>query len=457
MRFQPAPFLAFTALLLLTACGGQNSASLRSGGANRSAYGYAPPGPPSDPWGPYIREASQKYDVPERWIREVIRVESGGRMTMNGTPITSGAGAMGLMQVMPGTYAELRDRYDLGPDAYNPHDNIMAGTAYIRELYNQYGSPGFLAAYNGGPRRLENYLYGNRGLPTETRNYVAKIAPYIADAHPVNRAAPEVYAAAALPVNIAPGPRRNSEFMVARNAGRPASLALASNSAPAPISYRMSAPSVQVAALSQPAAPAQDSAPAPISYRMSAPPVQVAQATPEPAAPAPVSYRMSSPPPVEVAEAAPAHDNTPAPISYRMSSPPPVQVAEAEPAATPARVPFGRGAVPVGSSPFRLISSAQASTTAAPARTTTSASGAWAVQVGAFASESQARGATGRAQSSAQELSRARTLVTAVQQGRSTLYRARLAGLSREAATAACERLSRARSTCVVLSPDAQG
>ena len=112
---------------------------------------YAPPGPPEDPWGPYIREASQKYRVPEQWVRAVMRQESGGREYLNGHPITSNAGAMGLMQVMPSTYASLADRYGLGGDPYEPHDNIMAGTAYIREMYEQFGSPGFLAAYNAGP------------------------------------------------------------------------------------------------------------------------------------------------------------------------------------------------------------------------------------------------------------------------------------------------------------------
>ncbi len=469
MRFQPVSVLTVAALALLAACGTREGANLRSGGANRVASRYHPPGPPEDPWGPYIREAAAKYDVPERWIREVIRVESGGRTMMGGTPITSGAGAMGLMQVMPATYAELRSRHDnLGPDAYDPHDNIMAGTAYIREMYEQYGSPGFLAAYNAGPRRLEGYLYGSRGLPRETRNYVAKIAPYIEGIHPRNRAAPEVYAAAALPANIPPGPRRSGGYMLARNSGRPASLALASTDrAPAPISYRMSDGPVRIAQLAPPV-PTPSGPPALVSYRMSDGPAQSAQ-------------------PVQVAQlepSAPAQDSAPAPVSYRMSAGP-IEVAELSPpptapaaqaardetpasAARPANVPFGRGAVPVpevasasrapASSPFRLISTAQADTPAPAAATRIAAtSGSWAVQVGAFASESQARGATGRARNGAQELSRARATVTTVQQGRNRLYRARLAGLSREAATAACERLNRARSTCVVLSPDAQG
>ena len=102
---------------LLSACaGGQQISATQEASQyeSRSHGSYNAPGPRSDPWGPYIHEASQKYDVPERWIREVMRVESGGRTEMGGRPITSGAGAMGLMQVMPATYDELRGRYTLG-------------------------------------------------------------------------------------------------------------------------------------------------------------------------------------------------------------------------------------------------------------------------------------------------------------------------------------------------------
>jgi hypothetical protein len=84
---------------------------------------------------------------------------------------------MGLMQIMPGTWNELRARHGLGPDPYDPHDNILAGTAYIRELHNRYGEPGFLAAYNAGPGRYERHLATGRPLPAETQAYVATLAP----------------------------------------------------------------------------------------------------------------------------------------------------------------------------------------------------------------------------------------------------------------------------------------
>jgi soluble lytic murein transglycosylase-like protein len=65
---------------------------------------------------------------------------------------------MKLMQIVPGTWAEWRSRYCLGVDPYDPHDNILAGTAYIRELDDRYGALGLLAAYNAGPRRYERHL-----------------------------------------------------------------------------------------------------------------------------------------------------------------------------------------------------------------------------------------------------------------------------------------------------------
>ena len=102
--------------------------------------------------GPLYPEASARFDMPEIWIRSLMRVESGGKEYRNGKLITSGAGAMGLMQVMPGTYDELRDRYNLGDDPFDPHDNIMAGVAYMREMYELYGSPAFLPHTMRGPR-----------------------------------------------------------------------------------------------------------------------------------------------------------------------------------------------------------------------------------------------------------------------------------------------------------------
>jgi hypothetical protein len=103
-----------------------------------------------------------------------MRQESGGQ-----EDITSSAGAMGLMQVMPATYAQLASQYGLGNDPYEPHDNMMAGTAYLRQMYDRYGSPRFLAAYNAGPGRVDAYLARGGSLPDETVNYVAAISPHL--------------------------------------------------------------------------------------------------------------------------------------------------------------------------------------------------------------------------------------------------------------------------------------
>jgi D-alanyl-D-alanine carboxypeptidase len=164
---------ALVVLTTLAACGGPGG--YRSGSyAHRD--NYPRPGPPEDPWRPYIREAASRFGVPEQWVRAVMRQESGGR-----DDAISSAGAMGLMQVMPQTYAMLQARYGLGDDPYEPHDNIMAGTAYIREMYDRYGAPGFLAAYNAGPNRLDSYLSDGTPLPEETVGYVSAITPNLGD------------------------------------------------------------------------------------------------------------------------------------------------------------------------------------------------------------------------------------------------------------------------------------
>jgi cell division septation protein DedD len=157
--------------------------------------------------------------MPETWIRAVMRVESGGSEYLNGNLITSPAGAMGLMQVMPSTYEELRDRYQLGNDPFDPHDNIMAGVAYMREMYDIYGSPGFLAAYNAGPARLDDYLANNRPLPDETRRYVAMIGPNLLGDYPQHRSPAEQYAMNALPINIPPGNRYGRATQYASTSG----------------------------------------------------------------------------------------------------------------------------------------------------------------------------------------------------------------------------------------------
>jgi hypothetical protein len=115
-------------------------------------------------------EASRRFHIPPQWIRAVMRTESHGDACA-----VSGKGAIGLMQIMPATYEELRLKHALGPDPFDPGDNILAGAAYLSEMFERYREGGFLAAYNAGPQRYEQYLHG-RPLPIETINYVAGLA-----------------------------------------------------------------------------------------------------------------------------------------------------------------------------------------------------------------------------------------------------------------------------------------
>ncbi|WP_082462716.1 lytic transglycosylase domain-containing protein [Sphingobium sp. Leaf26] len=133
-------------------------------GATLTAQAYAVP----------IAEAEQQFAIPARWIRAVMDQESGGNPRA-----LSRAGAMGLMQIMPATWAMLAARHRLGPDPYDPRDNIMAGAAYLREMHDRYGMAGMLAAYNAGPGRYEAYLRFGRPLPAETRAYLARLLPRI--------------------------------------------------------------------------------------------------------------------------------------------------------------------------------------------------------------------------------------------------------------------------------------
>jgi hypothetical protein len=130
----------------------------------------------ADPVETIVTEAARMANIPPVWITAVMRVESGGDMGA-----VSGKGAMGLMQLMPETWAELRAELNLGADPFDPHDNIVAGAAYLRLMHDRYGDAGFLAAYNAGPARYDELLATGRSLPDETRNYVARVARWLRD------------------------------------------------------------------------------------------------------------------------------------------------------------------------------------------------------------------------------------------------------------------------------------
>ncbi|MES2046618.1 MULTISPECIES: lytic transglycosylase domain-containing protein [unclassified Sphingomonas] len=130
---------------------------------------------PVDRWRAEIAEASARFGVPVAWIERVMRAESGGQTMLGGRPITSRAGAIGLMQLMPATWAAMRAAHGLGGNPHDPHDNILAGTAYLRAMYDRFGYPGLFAAYNAGPGRYAAHLASDRALPGETRAYLAEV------------------------------------------------------------------------------------------------------------------------------------------------------------------------------------------------------------------------------------------------------------------------------------------
>lgn len=140
-----------------------------------------------DPWKAHIAEAARRFDLPAEWIRAVMQAESGGRTMVRGRPITSPAGALGLMQLMPDTYAKMREEHRLGPDPHNPRDNILAGAAYLRAMYDRFGWPGMFAAYNAGPARFEAHLREEQPLPPETRRYMTILGVDMAEAVAVAR------------------------------------------------------------------------------------------------------------------------------------------------------------------------------------------------------------------------------------------------------------------------------
>jgi D-alanyl-D-alanine carboxypeptidase len=375
-----------TLLLALTGCGGSPAQHKRAR-YDPSRY-YPPPGTPSDPWGPYIHEASARFGVPELWIRRVMRQESGGQQD-----VISWAGAMGLMQVMPDTYDGLRGRYNLGNDPFDPHNNILAGTAYLREMYDRFGAPGFLAAYNAGPNRLDLYLSNGTPLPLETVNYVSSIAPLLGPDTPMSGPL-AVYAgrttwtaARATPAECDPDAAFNPDGPCTKLRTVVAQPVVVATAAPAPVytaSYGQ--PACDPDAAYDPTHPCQPQ-PAP-------PAAVVAQPLPQPEPARRTDY-------VAVAR----------PIQERM----------AQPAAFIPGPPPGR----------------------------------WAIQVGAFANLATAQAAAENARSALPEILRTAKIVLPATTpfGSQVAFRARLFGLSASDAADACSRLSGQGTACLTVPP----
>ena len=163
---------------------------------------------PHDAHADHIAEASRRFGIPEFWIDAVLQAESAGDRRA-----ISSAGAMGLMQIMPATWAALRQRHGLGRDPYDPRDNILAGAAYLRAMFDRYGNvAAMLAAYNAGPGRYDEYLSAGRVLPAETRAYVARLEPILGNTMPSH--------GASMPVALPPD-WREAPLFVERGSNRP--------------------------------------------------------------------------------------------------------------------------------------------------------------------------------------------------------------------------------------------
>jgi D-alanyl-D-alanine carboxypeptidase len=393
-------------LLLLAACAQQGGYYGQRGRLEYGAEGwrapsryYPPPGPPEDPWGPYIREAAARFNVPGHWVRAVMHQESGGEQQA-----VSSAGAMGLMQVMPATYEQLRSRYQLGEDPYDPHNNILAGTAYIREMYDRFGVPGFLAAYNAGPDRVDAYLARRAALPDETVNYVAAITP-----------------------NLGVDVPRSGPFAVYASArsGRAQRPIVASLAAGCDLNAAYN-PSYLCSSLQR---AAREPAPVQTAY---VPQLGVngcdLNAAYDPNRPCTSAPGTAG---VILASAAAAADN-PIRLSPPAAPPPP---RPALPAQAPSRFVTHVGAPPAQSA---------------------SSGGEWAIQVGAFKNPDLARSMAEAARTQAPD--QLRSAAVAVQPtapfGNTVLYRARLADLSAGAASSACTHLNQRQLPCVVVPPN---
>ena len=429
-------------LCLLSACGG----GTRRPTASYSAPSYTPPGPPSDPWGPYITEASRRFNMPDRWIRAVMHQESGGHEYMRGQPITSDAGATGLMQVMPATYAELAARFNLGPDPYEPHDNIIAGTGYLKDLYDHYGSPNFLAAYNAGPHRLEAYLAGQGELPNETVNYVASIAPSLSGDRPLTGPLAAYADAGSIPRAQDPVPHAYAAAPAARCWQDP-------DAAYDPDAPCRTAPLVRLAAAT-PLTGWGQGAPAPVSPVSHPAASSDARCWHDPDAaydPTAPCRPAPSPAPAPQSVPAPYYAASP-PVQAPAPSRPPAQLAAAQPGPDWQRLLAVPAPARQAVQPVRYAGSlASSAATIRPAMAT----GRWGIQIGAYANPGQARRMAESVRSLApRELGGAQAaLGPTAPFGGQVLYRARLIGLSAHGASAACGALPAQAQPCVIVPP----
>jgi soluble lytic murein transglycosylase-like protein len=115
--------------------------------------------------------AARRYGVPADLAVRLARQESGLRQyRSDGRLVVSSAGAIGVMQLMPATAAEL------GVDPYDEDQNIEGGIRYLRQMFDRFGDwKTAVAAYNAGPGRISKVLKQQSSLPAETANYVVAV------------------------------------------------------------------------------------------------------------------------------------------------------------------------------------------------------------------------------------------------------------------------------------------
>ena len=486
-RLRPVACLAL--LGALAACGSHTSSTQRAARPHYSPqHYYPPPGPPSDPWGPYIKEASGRFSVPEPWIRNVMKQESGGQQD-----VISWAGAMGLMQVMPDTYAELQDRYHLGDDPFDPHNNILAGTAYLREMYDRFGSPGFLAAYNAGPNRVDQYVNNGRPLPAETVHYVAAIAPRLGPGTPMSgplaayggrgvEVASAAYrdtttrtARAPTPAGCDPDAAYNPDGPCTplappvQYAMAPASPApVVQASLPAPSSGVPTwTPSLISSAEASPARPSASSSSAAATYHPAPAAPQYAYAAPAACDPE-AAFDPSHPcwPSQRATYSAPQRAPAPQAGTFATSQvtayAPPRQVTYSVPPATAYSVPQANAyAPPVEHRPIQegmrtIPASAMRAAASSSGVTAASALGHWAIQVGAFGTLPTAHAAAERARAALPNLLGTANieLPRTAPFGNQVAFQARLTGLPQNVAADACAKLSTQGVPCMTVPPN---
>ncbi len=378
----------------------------------------------------FVKSAA-RFGIPDQWIRAVMAQESGGE-----EQAVSPVGAMGLMQLMPGTYQELQAEDGLGPDPFNPEDNILAGAAYIREMYDRYGAPGFLAAYNAGPEALDSYLAGDSQLPEETVEYLASVTPNLGNAVPMSGPLASYEVASASGAGSAPtiaSFATGCDVNAAYDPDHPCTPAMADNIAateqtPAPAGQASSG-SCDLDTAYDPDSPCTaasgDVAGSQVASGVGACSLDAAYDPNAPCVPSDASTQVAT-----VSEVSQQVPQTAAPEAGS---------ALYQPVASP------------------MVQPSPASQNVGPAAAPAPVTSIWAIQVGAFSSAGLARIVATSARAELPDEFRAAVIETPPTSpfGGLTLYRARLGNLSAQEATQACSRLNARQLPCIVVSASA--